>query len=181
MSNLAVIHAPQHHEQPYLGPAEVRRVGAHELEIRLPSGEARSARLALAFSYDPQVGDEVLVIGNEHGHYVIGVLRGRGTSRLTFPSDVELRATEGVVRVVGGKGIELEAPEVATRAGRVQVFADSLRQRLGSLYQAVSHTLSVRAGSTHTVVADTSYTQAKRATLLTQNEVNINGKSINLG
>jgi hypothetical protein len=181
MSNVAVMPARQRTTQPYLGPSEVCRVEPHQVEIRLPSSELAWARLALAFCYAPVVGDEVLVIGNPDGHYVIGVLRGQGQARLTFPGDVELRSLDGVVRVVGGRGVEIDAPEVALRAGKILTVARSLVQQLGTLYQSVSELWSVRAGASHTVVEDSSYTQAKRATLVTEDELNLNGKAINLG
>jgi hypothetical protein len=77
--------------------------------------------------------------------------------------------------------VELDAPDVSLRARRLQVFAHSLREQLGTLYQSVTELLSVHAGSTHTEVEGTAHTQAGRSTLLTRDEVNINGKKINLG
>jgi len=159
----------------------VRKVEPHQVEVKVPGVGWVWARLALAFCYEPKPQDEVLVIGNDDGHFVIGVLQGQGQARLIFPGDVELRSTDGTVKIAGGKGVEIDAPEVAMRAERVQVFARSLVQQLGTLYNTVTELLSVRAGAAHTVVKDTSYTQAKRATLRTQDEVNINGKSVNLG
>jgi hypothetical protein len=181
MSNVAVIHPSPQPEQPYLGPARVRQVRPHQVEVELPTGEKRWARLAMAFCYEPQVDDEVLVIGNDEGTFVIGVLQGTGTARLTFPADVELRSTAGKVRITGQQGVELDGPEVNVRAKRIRLLADKMVERLGSLYQTVTEVLNLRAGETHTMVAGTSYTQAKRSTLLTRDEVNINGKSINLG
>lgn len=181
MSNVAVIHSSPSHTEPYLGPAEVLAVEPHRVHLKLPTAGAVWAQLALAFSYEPQTGDQLLVIGNADGHYVIGVLQGRGTARMTFPGDVELRSTGGSVRVAAAEGVEIEAPQVALRARRVQLFARSMVEQLGNLYQTVTEVLNVRAGAAHTMVEGTSYTQAKRATLLTENEVNINGKKINLG
>jgi len=181
MSNVALLQPSPESPSPYLGPARVTQVEPHRVELRLPSGAVVWARLALAFCYDPQVDDELLVIGNEEGHFVIGVLQGSGVARLTFPADVELRSTTGKVRVTGKAGVELDGPEVSLRARKVRVLADKMVERLGSLYQSVTELLNLRAAETHTMVAGTSYTQAKRATLLTRDEVNINGKSINLG
>ncbi len=181
MSNVALIQPPPEPAQPTLGPAEVTRVQTHQVEVRLPSDERVWARLALAFCYEPQVGDQVLVIGNDDGTFVIGVLQGSGTARLTFPGDVELRSTGGKVRIVADQGLELDAPEVSLRAKRVLLLADKMVEHLGSLYQTVTEVLNLRAGETHTMVEGTSYTQAKRSTLLTRDEVNINGKSVNLG
>jgi len=168
-------------EQPYLGPARVCQVKAHQVQLRLPEDRLVWARLALAFSYEPQLDDEVLVIGKDEGHYVIGVLQGSGTARMTFPHNVELRSAKGTVRVVGGKGVEIEGPELAMRADRVRMFARSMVQQLGSVYQTVTEVLHLCASATYTLVEGTSHTQAKRAKLLTEEEVSVNGKSINLG
>ncbi len=181
MSNVATIHSSLQPGQPYLGSAQVCQARPHQVEVEHPTGERCWARLALAFSYEPQVGDELLVIGNDDGTFVIGVLQGSGTARLTFPADVELRSTTGKVRITGERGVDLDGPEVNLRAQQVRVLAGKMVERLGSLYQSVTEALNLRAGETHTMVEGTAYTQAKRSTLLTRDEVNINGKSINLG
>ena len=181
MSNVAFIQPNNLAAQPYLGPATVVARDGQTVTLRLTTDEQVVARLALAFSYQPCVEDEVLAIGNDDGHYVIGVLNGSGQARMSFNGDVELRSVDGVVKLSGGKGVELEAPELSMRSDKMSVLARSLVERLGSAYRNVSEMLSVRAGEQHTVVADTCYTQAKRATLLTEKEVNINGKKINLG
>ncbi|RLB60525.1 MAG: hypothetical protein DRI90_13560 [Deltaproteobacteria bacterium] len=181
MSNVAVIQPTSEAEQPYLGPARVREVQPHQVLVQRPGEECAWARLALAFCYELQIDDELLVIGNDQGTFVIGVLQGSGTARLTFPGDVELRSTTGRVRVAAATGVELDAPEVNLQAKRIRMLAGKLTERLGTLYQTVTETLNLRAGATHTMVAGTAYTQAKRSTLLTRDEVTINGKSINLG
>jgi hypothetical protein len=181
MSNIAFLQPNDNGTQPYLGPATVVTVSDNAVTLQLKGDEQVRARLALAFGYAPVVDDEVLVIGNDDGYYVIGVLNGRGPARMSFNGDVELRSVDGVVKLSGGKGVELDAPELSMRANKMSVMARSLMERFGNAYRNVSEMLSVRAGQQHTVVEDTSYTQAKRATLLTEKEVNINGKKINLG
>lgn len=183
MSNVAILRgeraeAPKARE--YLGPADVTEVRPCEVEVRLGGGALVQARLALAFTYEPQPGDEVLVIGNTDGHYVIGVLHGTGKAVLSFPGDVDVRS-EGVLNLSARKGVRLEAPEVEVQAGKLRVLAGALVQKLTSLRQHVSELYSVRAGQAHTVVDGASFTQSKSATILTEEKVTINGKAIHLG
>src|SRR5262249_8664048 len=115
------------------GPAEVVEALPHEIEVRLTSGGLARARLALAFPYEPAVGDEVLVIGNAEGHYVIGVLRGSGRTALSFQGDVDLRAEGGVLRLSSDKAVEVAAPEVTMLADKLLQIADAVAQRFVTL------------------------------------------------
>ena len=184
MSNVAALRSEWASAAPprqYLGPAEVVDVLPHEIEVHLPSGGAVRARLALAFPYEPAIGDEVLVIGNEDGHYVIGVLSGQGRTALSFRGDVDLRAEGGVLRLSSDRGVEVDAPEVTVLAGKLQQIAGAVAQRFSSLRQTVTELLSVHAGQAHSVVEGSSFSQSKSATILTEGKVTINGKAIHLG
>lgn len=165
----------------YLGPATVTRVTAADVEVRLPDGASARAALAMAFLYEPAEGDVVLVIGQEAGHYVIGVLHGRGRASLALPGDVDLRAVGGVLRLAGDKGVEIAAPEVGVQAGRVRMIAGAVVQRFATLRQRVTELLSVHAAESHTLVEGAAHTQAKSATILTEEKATINGKAIYLG
>lgn len=167
--------------RPSLGPAEVTRVSPHEVEVRLKNGAVARARMALAYAYDPRPGDEVLVIGDADGHYVIGVLHGTGRTALEIPGDVELRAVGGTLRLAGDKGVEVDGPEMAVRVGRLQVIAGAVVERFTSLRQRVVELLSVHAGERHTVIEGTSHEQAKSAAIITEENVTVNGKGIFLG
>jgi len=183
VSNVAILQrerAETSKARDYLGPADVTKVEPHEVEVRLPSGGLVRARVALAFTYEPQPNDVVLVIGNADGHYVIGVLHGAGRAVLGFPGDVELRAG-GVLHLAGDKGVRLDGPEIEVKAGKLRILADSVAQKFAELRQHVTNLLSVRAGRTHTVVDDSTYAQSKSATIVTEEKVTINGKSIYLG
>jgi hypothetical protein len=167
--------------QSYLGPAEVLDPGPGPLEVRLLGGAVVKARMALAHPYDAQPGDEVLIIGNEGGHYVIGVLSGAGRSTLAFQGNVDISANGGVLRLSSDKGVEVDAPNVEVRASTLQMLAGAVAQRFASLRQTVTALVSLRAGQTHTVVDGSTYAQSKRATILTEGKVTINGKEIYLG
>ncbi|APR84294.1 Hypothetical protein A7982_09643 [Minicystis rosea] len=165
----------------YLGPAEVTAVRATDVDVRLPSGAEVSATLALAFAYEPNVDDVLLVIGNAEGHYVIGVLRGTGRAVIAVPGDVEVRSVDGVLRLSGGKGVEIDAPDVSLRASKLRILAEAVTQKVTSLAQHVTELWSMRAGKSHSVVEGASFSQSKSATILTEGKVAINGKEIHLG
>jgi hypothetical protein len=184
MSNVVVLRGERTEPmstRPSLGPAEVVRVSPHEVEVRLKNGALARARMALGYPYDPRQGDVVLVIGDAEGHYVIGVLHGTGRSVFELPGDVDLRAVNGVLRLSGDKGVEVDAPEVSIHASKLQVIAGAAVQRFASLCQRVADMLSVQAGQRHTVVEGSSHEQAKSMTLLTEEKTTINGKAIYLG
>jgi hypothetical protein len=190
MSNVAVIRSDLASAQgavsamkarDYLGPATVLEASPSEVSARLPGGDLVRARLAMAFTYEPRQGDEVLVIGNDAGHYVIGVLHGTGRTALAFQGDVEVRAVDGVLSLAGDKGVRVASPDVEISAGKLSVFAGAVMQRLASLRQHVTELFSLRAGQSHQIVDGASFSQSKSATILTEEKVTINGKEIHLG
>lgn len=178
MSNIAELF-PEAAGDSYLGPATVHDDGPRGVEVELGDGARVQARVALAYGYQPAPGDVVLAIGNADGFYVIGVL-ATACARMSFAGDVELSAG-GKIRLRGEEGVAIEGPALDVNVGKLAVFARSVTERFHSLRQSVAELLSVRAGSTHTVVEGSSYTRARDATLLTKEKVSINGKAIHLG
>jgi hypothetical protein len=164
----------------HLGPAEVKRVSPHELEVRLLQGENVLARLALGYAYEAQPGDQVLVIGNADGFWVIGVVHTTGRAVISFPGDAEVRAG-GVLTLAGDNGVAVTGPQVEVQAGKLRAIASEVVSSFQSLRQRVSELFSMHAGQTHTVVEGSSHTQAKSATILTEGKVAINGKEVHLG
>jgi hypothetical protein len=187
MSNVAVLKSERSvpaAAREYLGPAVVTAVGAvgpGDLDTRLPSGAVVRAELALAFPYRPAVADVVLVIGREGAHYVIGVLRGSGTTTLAFEGDVSLRAVRGKLHLAGDEGVRVEGRELEVLVSAFKVVADSMVHKAASLYQRVSGLLSVRAGESQTIVDGTATTRSKDGVILTEEKMTINGKQIYLG
>jgi hypothetical protein len=185
MSNVALLRGSAQRQpaevRQYLGPAVVTAVDPHEVEVSLKDGDKARAVMALASPYAPAPGDVVLVIGNQDGHYVIGVLHGTGKAVLEFQGDVDVRAVGGVLRLAGDRGVEVAAPEVSMQAGTLRVIAGAVVQKFTSIRQRVTELLSVHAGETHTVVDGSAYAQSKRATMLTEDKMTINGKEIYLG
>ena len=164
----------------YLGPAAVAAVHPAEIEVDLPKGGKVHARLALAYAYEPAPGDEVLVIGNAEGHWIIGVVRGKGPAVLHFPADAELRAA-GTLRIAADRGVEVSAPEFSVTTKKIRMIASEVVHAFSTLRQRVTELMSVQAGQTHTVVEGSMHSQAKNATILTEEKVSINGKEVHLG
>jgi len=165
----------------YLGPAHVVVASGRGLSIELPSGQTVAATLAVAFPYEPETGDVLLVIARGASYYGIGVLHGTGRTHLTFPGDVDIRSEGGTVRISGEKGVAIVGPELDVRVGAVRMLADSLTQRFASVYQRVTSLLSVHANEVHTSVDESTITRAKNAAILTEETMSINGKQIHLG
>ena len=93
------------------------------------------------------------------------------------PHEVEVRLRDGALvpaRLALGYRYE-------PARGKLRMIAGAAVQRFTSLCQRVTDLLSVQAGESQTVVEGTSYAQAKSATILTEDKVSINGKSIYLG
>jgi hypothetical protein len=182
MSNVAVLLTKRAESlRDYLGPADVTRVFAHEIEVRLPTGVETRARIALATTYEAREDDVVLVIGNADGYYVIGVLNGSGRTVLEFHGDVDVRAVGGALHLSADKGVHIHAPEVEVNTGKLRLVADAVVQTFTSLRQRVAEIFSLQAGQTHTVVEGSAFSQSKSATIQTQEKVLINGKEIYLG
>jgi hypothetical protein len=158
----------------------VLSVAPNEVRVDIEGREVGAA-LALAFPYRPAEGDTLLVIGKGEAHYVIGVLHGTGQSALTFPGDVEIRASGGELSLAGDRGVRVSGEEVALEARTVRVTAGALVQKLTSAYQRVREMLSVHAGEQETIVDGASLTRAKSAAVVTEETMSINGKQIHLG
>lgn len=166
----------------YLGPARVTAAEPGNIAVELPGeDQAIPVEMALALPYAPALGDTLLVIGRAQKYYAIGVLHGTGRTVLSLAGNVEVHARDGELSLSGDKGVSIRGPEVDVEAGKIRMVADSLVQKLNSVYQRVSALLSVRAGDSHTIVERTALTKAKNATILTEDTVTVNGKQILLG
>lgn len=168
-------------DEVFLGPATVVHIHAGIVQIELPSGARVDVHLAFAFPYAPSEGDTLLVIGNDGQHYAIGVLRGSGKASLEFHGDVELRSVGGTVRIAAEKGIEMDGPEISLHARTFRVVAEKVVEKFTWLHQRVAALLSIQAKEMHTVVDGAATTNAKSATITTEEVVTVNGKQIHLG
>ncbi|MBK6513126.1 MAG: DUF3540 domain-containing protein [Polyangiaceae bacterium] len=164
----------------YLGPAQVLEVSADHVVVSTPGGAAR-ATLALGYSYEPQVGDDVLAIGRDASTYwVIGVVRSTGKAVMAFPGDLELRAN-GRISINAEQGVAIASPDVEIRSGKLRIFAGAVLQHVESLAQRVRELYTLHAGQSQTVVEGTILSQSKRAKIVTEETVSVNGREIHLG
>jgi hypothetical protein len=138
-------------------------------------------KMALGYDYRPAAGDVLLVIGQEDLHFAIGVIRGTGRSILSFPGDAEIRAPRGRMRLFAGKGVAIHAPEVSVRASRWNLIADTLVEKAAEAYHFVTGLFQLRAGSRHTVIQGQSFEKAERVYVRAEQEVSVDGKTIQLG
>lgn len=156
----------------YLGPAKVLEIaGAERVRLELPGGPAW-ARLALAVPFRPSVGDEVLAITHDfEAVYVVGVLSAGSRTTLRVEGDLAIEARK----------IELRAPEVGVRAGKFDVLAHRMVEKVRDLYTWVSELFQIRSRRFRAVSESTMHLKAYRAYLKADTDVNVDGKSINLG
>jgi len=165
----------------FLGPARVLELLGATPRVELPDGTRVRAEAALAFPYAPAVGDELLVIGKGDRHYIIGVLKAGGEVTLRFQGNVDLHAVGGALRLRGDREVSVDAPRTDIRTGRLEVIADSVVERLGSLYQRVKESVRLHAGDRLDLIDRDWHSRAERMSVTTRGTVAINGKEVHLG
>lgn len=164
----------------YLGAATVLHAAAGRMKLELPDEHAW-ALSALAFPYQPMVGDVVLAAGRAGQWYVIGVLKGGGATTLLVPGDLTLAAPHGQIKIAAAQGVEIRGPKIKLRAGRLDLIANSLSQRFQRATQWVKETLQVRVGRLRTRVDSSLDVSAERIRQRAKDDVKIDGKTIHLG
>ncbi|MFO0617904.1 MAG: DUF3540 domain-containing protein [Polyangiaceae bacterium] len=165
-----------------VGPAVITRATPGALAAQRAGAREVDAALAVAFTYEPAVGDEVLLIEDGEGKaWVIGVLRSTGRGVVSFPGDLSVRAENGKLTLSGDRGVAIESPDVEIRASKLRTFAGAVLQHVESLSQRVRELYTLHAGNAQTIVEETALTQARRAKIVTEENVSINGREIHLG
>jgi hypothetical protein len=77
--------------------------------------------------------------------------------------------------------VEIRGSELDVQTGALRMVAREVLQKFDSVCQRVSSLLRVHAGETQTLVDEGAFTQAKSATILTEEVVTINGREVHLG
>jgi hypothetical protein len=164
----------------YCGPAIVREIGPVSVTLQLPDREAR-AELALAYPYRPQPNDVVLALGAAEGDlYIVGVLQGKGTTRLCVDGDLEIEST-GRLNLRGGAGVGIAGEQVSVTADRYELSARSVVERLGDVYRWATGVIMTCASRTRTVVETSATLAADRIVQKAKQDVVIDGEKIRLG
>ncbi|MBK8207961.1 MAG: DUF3540 domain-containing protein [Planctomycetes bacterium] len=161
-----------------LGPALVRKVEGAEVTV-LREGIESSAQNALAFPYAPQAGDVVLVIGDAPA-YIIGVLHAQGDMSLHFPANVHFHARGGF-QFSSGERVEMQAPEVKVTAGKYELVARTLSEKVTNAMRWVKDLASLKAGRRKVQVDGANIERAERHILKAKKDVRLNGERIHLG
>ena len=158
--------------------AKVVGVRGRFVEVETDRGVVK-AEMALAYPYEPRAGDRVLVIGNDC-LYIIGVLSGRGVTKLSVPGDLTLSAA-GSVRIHGSRGIYMETENFAVRATRVEVVSQAVFERFENVYRWVRGVMQTNASRVRMLVSGSHIVHAERIVERAQKDVRIDGERINLG
>jgi hypothetical protein len=146
--------------------------------VRLPEGETW-ARVALAFPYRLNEGDEVLVARQEES-FIIGVLKGSGACVFETPGDIEFNAG-GKLSMRAAERVEIRAPGVLLRAGKMQIIARSVVEKFGKALRRVAGLFKLRTGESRTIVEGAYRLNAQRIVDKAVDDVKINGSRIDLG
>jgi hypothetical protein len=164
----------------YLGPARVLSAYHNRVELAFPD-QTVAATLALAYPYQPAVGDSVLAIGQDDNWYVIGVLAGTGPTTFVAPGDLNLVAPKGKVCISSSEAVEITAPTVRTVAGRLETVAHMAIEKFTEASRWVTKLFHLWAGETQVVTEGTCRLKAKRVLAQAEGEVKLNGDKILLG
>ena len=167
----------------YLGPATVVHTAGRTVVVRLAHTTAEEVRAELAFTvpYEPQVGDALLVMGQDRRFYALGVLAGEGRTSLEFHGDVDLRAFGGTLRIASDEKVEIEAPRITLRAGVLRTLAQSIHEKADQLHRWVRGLLAVRAGTSRRTVEGEDSTRCHDSVTLAKDTVKIDGDQLHLG
>ncbi|MFT6301569.1 MAG: hypothetical protein ACI9XK_000443 [Granulosicoccus sp.] len=160
-------------------PATVKLVTGNQLLV--DDGETAAwATVALAYPYDAKPGDELLIACNPKHWYVIGVLNQGDTLTIATHGDIEFKA-RGQIRFNSRDGMCLQAPSIHLKTKHLSVVAESAVQHFDTLRTTVRGILSVKSGQIRNLVKGRYRLKATRIDQRASDDVNIDGKKINLG
>jgi hypothetical protein len=168
-------------QAPRLFQGIVTSISKADVTVALGNGREVSATFALALPYAACEGDLLLLIGDQAGYFVIGVVSGQGKTSLEMQGNVSLRAVGGQLDLTGDEGVRVRGPSVEVHADKLRTVARSVVEMFQTFHQHVAELLHVQAGQQVSIVDEGSYQQAKTTAIQTEETVTINGKEIHLG
>jgi len=164
----------------YTGPARVLAVNDQMVQLECPDS-LPWARMAIAPRYEPEIGDEVLVTGTtDGGWFVIGVLSGRGRTRIESLGDLTLAAPGGKIEIMSSENVQITAPKMRFVAHEIETVAKTLLQRATSFTQWVTDALHQKLGRLVTKVEGSCHLKAERISQRADEDVKVNGRTIHL-
>jgi hypothetical protein len=161
-----------------LAPANVLQVNGARVTVLLGGAEVEATN-AVAFPYAPQEGDVVLVISGEQ-HYVIGVLQPTGDVQMHFPANLHIHARGGI-QFTSGERVEMQAPNVKVTAGKWEVVARTLSEKVVKAMRWVKELSMLKAGRRTVNVEGTNQEHAGRQIIRASKDVRVNGERIHIG
>jgi hypothetical protein len=164
----------------FLGPAKVSATEPAQALVNWGGGQAW-ATMAMVQNYRPVVGDIVLIIGRESMFYVIGVIKGAGTTTMIVPGDLQLCAPRGSIELMAAKGVRIKGEDVDISANKLNIAAKTVMERFTDVTRWVKNAFQIRAGRMRTSVEGEYRVGADRINEFANGAVNIDGESINLG
>ncbi|MBL8723408.1 MAG: DUF3540 domain-containing protein [Planctomycetes bacterium] len=167
----------------YLGPARVLAVRPGTSRVALGGGDARTVDASHAFGlpFQPQVGDELLVMGRCGQWFAVGVLGGARPVALEFPGDVDVRAVGGTLTLASDRAVAIVAPKITLRAGVLRTVARTVVEKAEQVHRWVRGLLALRAGEVRRTVDGLDATRCAESTTLAKGTVKIDGDQLHLG
>lgn len=167
----------------YLGPGRVVRLdpSTRTCAVALEDGSLVNVTLALTFPYRPVLADLLLVISDAEAFWAIGVLEGRGGSTLSCPTGVKLTAEDGVLRLVGDRGVCVEGERVLFEGGAIERVALAAKQTFGRWERRVREELEVEAGEVDEQAQRRWAVVAKRAAIKALFGARVKSTTVRLG
>lgn len=153
--------------------------GRVRVRSAVPPGEV-VATWALPFRYVPEAGDVLQVLGQGDRYWVTGIVSGRGRAALAFHGGVQVGGP-GTLRLAGGSGVRVVAPEVVLRAAALERDVGGIVQRVGAADEQVVDTCVERAGQVSRMIEGSDATTAGRVETVARGSVRIDGDLLQLG
>jgi hypothetical protein len=164
----------------FLGPVPVCEVSGNRVQLEFPD-EMPWAMLALAYPYQPAVGDTVLAAGQSDNWYVIGILQGTGKTTFAVAGDFEVLAPRGRITLVAGKGFQVKSPEVKITTAKLEMVARRVLERFTDVTRWVKGVWQIRADRIRSRVEGAYQMNAGRIIERADQDVRIDGQKIHLG
>ncbi len=166
----------------YLGPARVQQINEDHIKVCHPEGHSVRARWAVAFPYQPRCADEVLLLGDGEGWYIIGVLHGRGVIAPRAHDKLSLHAVFGKLRIEARRGLHLRGAQLQLLASRqLRIAAERTHWEIGKLQRTVHERFDVFCQHYNDVCMGTLFNRSHKLALRVKQAMQVQGKTIRIG
>jgi hypothetical protein len=164
----------------YIGPARVIEIEAERIRVRIQE-RGVWASMAMGLEYEPEVGDQLLVLGQEEAYYIVGILHGTGTLTLSSAGNIHIRAPQGSIDLFAREGVNVRAARFNLKVKRLEILAQVTIEKCNRAVRWVRDCFQLRAGRMRTVVKEEYQVRADRIAEWAKRDVKIDGNKIHLG